>query len=101
MNYRMMIAGSAALAALAAQASPAVADLVRAEFPDPQAPETNPLLLAGLVFVLLVSGISFLLLGRMARKRAARAATMETAANADTGSLPESAPQAPEALNGD
>ena len=89
MNYRRMIAGSAALAALAAQASPAVADLVRAEFPDPQAPETNPLLLAGLVFVLLVSGISFVLLGRMARQRAARSAALDD----DPGRRPESAPQ--------
>jgi len=70
MKYKMEVIG-VVLALLVTLASPAWTDVVVEEFPDPEAPETTPLLLAGLIFVLLVSDTSFALLRRMARRRAA------------------------------
>jgi hypothetical protein len=82
------------LVTLVSQSSQAVADLP--PFPrassDSAASRTIPLLLAGLAFVLVVSGISFFLLRRMARKR--REGTGPSASGSANQPSPQPAPGA-------
>jgi len=78
-------------AASAGWAAPALADVIPGT-PDLLTPETWPVVIVAAVFVLVVSGVSFVLLRRMARKRAAADVAPAVAA---VPTLP--APPAPEA----
>jgi hypothetical protein len=55
-------------------------------FPDPHAPETMWILMAGVAFVVVVSGASFYLLRRIAHRRVDQAPDVSAASTEDTPS---------------
>jgi hypothetical protein len=90
------VAGTTLLLAVM-QAQPCYADVV--SFPDPTGTGLGPVLGCAAVFVLLISGISFALIRREARRRAAaeaESAAWFAAGAGDNATPPAEAPEAPD-----
>jgi hypothetical protein len=75
MKPRIAVVAGLTMVAAMSQATPCYADAV--SFPDPTA--TGPLIAIAVVFVVLVSGFSFVLLRRIARRRIAGPPAAEVA----------------------